>query len=355
MHKPMSYVVWAALMISAGCGGSGPPPPLPPSGNCPTCCPDWGCGTNGAWLGQGVVFHDLDASGLKFNSAGLKIRTFHDATGHTLAVEVDHDRLRGVRNDGTALEESALIGSTFELIDRQEQVYDLTITNYGTTTYWVDGDREVPVYGFEFADSDTPEKRSPLCRPPSDGGTAWQPISGMAVIFRGDRYDAVKKTVVETGGGDTWFNIACAGTTVAKMHLLRHSWASNEDGAHPTTVPQRQAVLKMLVADYCGDGRPFTVDGHVLSYTYDQSWELPVDWSAVQSIDALWGPAHALCLNQPRLHDQFSTIRSAIVSHCASIGYTIKGCKAGLMGELKAAAPGDHPWAGYAVSANPGP
>ena len=128
----------------------------------------------------------------------------------------------------------------------------------------------------------------------AEGGTRWESIKGMAVIFRGDRYDEKAKTVNETGGTDTWFNIACAGTTVAKMHLLRHTWAGNRDGRRPTSENQRQAVLKMLVADYCGNGKPFTVDGHPLVYAYNKAWEPSVDFTTAASLDAVWNASHAV-------------------------------------------------------------
>src|SRR5262245_7323779 len=65
------------------CVPTRPPPGDDPQGylihNCPTCCPAWGCGTNGAWLGGNLAFHELDASGKQFNSAGLRVAGFFDA------------------------------------------------------------------------------------------------------------------------------------------------------------------------------------------------------------------------------------------------------------------------------------
>jgi hypothetical protein len=41
---------------------------------------------------------------------------------------------------------------------------------------------------------------------------------------------------------------------------LRHTWASTSPGKE-TRVSQRQAVLRMLTADFCGDGTSFTENG----------------------------------------------------------------------------------------------
>ena len=130
-----------------------------------------------------------------------------------------------------------------------------------------------------------------------------------------DRYDARTKTVRETGGDDTWFNIACAGTAIAKLHLLRHTWAADRDGAHPTTVDQRQALLKLLAADYCGTGKAFTVEGQPLAYSFDQRWARAVDWNGAASVDAVWDANHAVCLRTPRLADRFPVRADAASSH----------------------------------------
>ena len=51
--------VVAVAVVLAAWGG----PPNPNlaflNGLCPSCCPDWGCGTNGAWLGQDPRVREL--------------------------------------------------------------------------------------------------------------------------------------------------------------------------------------------------------------------------------------------------------------------------------------------------------
>src|SRR5262249_31439197 len=108
----------------------------------------------------------------------------------------------------------------------------------------------------------------------------WAPVEHSAIAFAGDRYDPVQKIVTDTVRGTQWFNLACAGTATAKVHLVRHTnagawspstWHPGVDitspGAPYHTAPQlRQAMLKMFAADYCGSGFPFTVDGQPLLY-----------------------------------------------------------------------------------------
>lgn len=390
----LGIAILVVLRVVAACGptsvGPSPPsddscesaPPLsfslptvpPPAeddhaywlGNCPTCCPEWGCGTNGAWLGGNLVFHEIDASGTQENSANLLFAGFFDRDSNPLQLEVDHDVLLGtcLPNNpkcqvGQVLMGKDLVGSQIKLFHilsptvREE--WTLKIQRYCTTTSWVKpAGVKVPAYQFTF-DGPGVAPRTALCRPPADRGDQWKALAGMALIFRGDRYIAASKTVTETGGNDSWFNIACAGTTISKMHLLRHTWAGNSDGQHTTTLPQRQAVLDMLAGAYCGDGMSFTVDGHPLLYSYKQSWppylpygdaSTPLFWSKVRSIDAAWDENGAQCLGVPRLDDTYSDIKSAIDARCPK-----DPCTPDLLDKLHGPAPGS-PWQGYAISAN---
>jgi hypothetical protein len=118
-----------------------------------------------------------------------------------------------------------------------------------------------------------------------------------ALIFAGDRYDAVHKTVKIDPPSSCWFNIACAGSAMAKMHLLRHTTAGS-DADHATTQPQRQTMLKMITDDICGTGQSFTVDGE--NVYYEDMWLWHPFAAVPGSIEAMWGDQGALCLDEPR-------------------------------------------------------
>jgi hypothetical protein len=182
----------------------------------------------------------------------------------------------------------------------------------------------------------------------------------MALIFTGDRYDADHETVKLPNQPDDqdalWFNIACAGTAIAKMHLLRHTVAGSAP-ASPPSITQRQAVLKMLAADYCGTGMPlFTRNGHPLQYSfYQPSWvsappALPQPTlSNALSLDAIWNQDGAVCINTARLEDESPDIRVVVDHVCeASRHMVLKQCPP--------SARYDSAWSwnplGYAISAN---
>jgi hypothetical protein len=84
---------------------------------------------------------------------------------------------------------------------------------------------------------------------------------------------------------------------------MRHTRAGsyNEVGVitYDTTVKQRQTLLKMLTADYCGTGHSFTHDGVSLIYNANQSWWHD-DTRTPAAQEALWDASGALCVDDPR-------------------------------------------------------
>jgi hypothetical protein len=272
-------------------------------------CETWGCPNNAASMGKGLPFHDVDGSGRFENDAGLRYVSF-TLNLKPLRLYVEGDELMATDGytvySGTALRDGLL---TFQ---RGEQPYYVRIVNVDTTAFWVDPE-PVWTYRFEYLAQPTDADGTPVCPefPDSDDGE-W---SGMAhqtaLVFTGDRYDAAGKTVYVEGTGQ-WFNVACARTALAKMHLLRHTEAGS-DADHRTTREERQAMLKMLTADLCGTGYPFTQDGERVFYMDAKGWHsFGIGFAAEHSrspggrareyrtIESIWTHEGAICLNEPR-------------------------------------------------------
>jgi hypothetical protein len=137
---------------------------------------------------------------------------------------------------------------------------------------------------------------------------SWKGVEKEAITFEGDHYDAQHKRVTRTRFEDGWFNFACAGTAVAKMHMLRHTRAGSITPSGPpkrTSLLQRTAMLKAITADYCGDGTAWTADGTPLQWTDSNLWfpDPRLDLTSAEElglIEAVWGPDGAMCLNNPR-------------------------------------------------------
>ena len=276
-------------------------------------CDDWGCGKNSPVVG-GLSFHEVHPGGLP-NSAGLTVGDFRTASGIPLTLQADGHRLRGVTAFGKRLEGNLLIGATLDLFHNGAGFARLTIQSAGTTPFWVGDPGPVPVYTFIYQQPDGHTDN--LCPGVGLSSNEAAKFGGAhtAILFSGDRYDPVTKTLPATGAaaGD-WINIACAGTSTAKMHLMRHTQAGS-DASHTTTPAQRTAMLKMFTADYCGTGKTFTVSGQPLAILDNRGWFAPPP-TGVESIEAIWTERGAACLDVARRTDDDPFINDKIAQAC---------------------------------------
>jgi hypothetical protein len=117
------------------------------------------------------------------------------------------------------------------------------------------------------------------------------------VVFEGDRFDSHTRTV-KPAADDHWFNISCAGATLAKLRLTHNT--VHTLGKLPSW-EERQATLKMFSADYCGTGEAFTVPGQSLAWQGGAMTGY-YDGATIASFEARWGPDGAICLSDPRMN-----------------------------------------------------
>jgi hypothetical protein len=363
----LSSTGWAAaIAVVIGCGAPASPQVTQASamviaGD----CEPWGCGLNGAWLGENIPFRELDLgtrgdiASRRPNQAGLQIQSFRKA-GRELTIDVQGDELIG-RDGARMLKRADLEGAVLTLLRNGREQFLLRIVKVTTEPYWTDPCTQesadchlVPRYTIFFKRAgDLDDREADICSPavewdmtdgpdyaPARGGQpGGQPpsvlrppvrtfgtrpqIRGQAIVFRGDQY-VEPGFQVHVDHTSTWFNIACRGTAVAKLHLLRHTSASRRDSDRITTREQRQSVLRMLTGDYCGIGYPFTRNGQPLSYTFDQDWRSgeprpPGDsgsgtaFTGLEnvSLDALWDEHGAVCIGTPRLAEHEPVLQLA--------------------------------------------
>ena len=187
----------------------------------------------------------------------------------------------------------SLVDLVFDLRDVSDRRYTLRIAAADTTPFWANPQGSVRTYVLTYAPASSSDRR-PLC------------TTGVneAILFAGDRYDALAKTVVATSPeASGWINIACAGTALAKLYLTRHTEASQ---IVVTTRGERQSMLKMFTADVCGDGTSFTVHGQPLLWADAKG--ITKFASAPASIEAIWKDTGAVCLDTFRLPELASSI-----------------------------------------------
>lgn len=316
-------------------------------------CESFGCGGN-AQIAD-YTFHELHTGGSGTtlpNEQGFVLESFKSGEGaaHRLPVEtpmsleVQGDMLFGLVTGQPAVGGQELVGATLNLLAGPE-LMTIRIQTVSDAEFWVSaagGPARAPTYQLThvigqpnrpWLDSPLfPSLETPICDPwpwpgPVLNLTAGWPgaaqtsdsLAGMAILFAGDRYDRPSVTV-EVPGGQGWFNIGCVGTALAKLHLLRHTSAGSGSGTGPSW-EQRQAMLKLLTADYCGDGRPSAVNGTPLFFQDQDGRFDPTPWlgDRVAEFEAIWTPAGALCLEDPRRPDPARTpadVRAEIVRAC---------------------------------------
>jgi hypothetical protein len=259
-------------------------------------CPEPDCLLNAASVGDGLYFHELDQFG-GVNSAGVRIDSFHLATGTPVAPRVIGAELYGMDAGGALYGGSRLLNAYFILAHGVDH-YRVRISSIDQLSYWVGNPGDLRGYTFVYQKLVVAEqKEQPMCTT-HDVEAGVPQVS--AVVFIGDRYDAPRKLVMPSTGG--WFNVACMGSASAKMHLLRHT-AAGSDATHMTNMSQRTAMLKMLTDDICGTGHSFTQDGEYVFYADQRSWHpLPTDpvLYPIASYESIWSDRGAICLNEPR-------------------------------------------------------
>jgi hypothetical protein len=290
-------------------------------------CGEWGCGESVAVL-DGLAFHELHEAGAP-NAAGIRLLGLTQR-GRAYTVDVVDNRLLAralaTSRDGD-LSGAQLEGAELSL-STPAGIYDIHIRAVSQVPYWVGDATPNEIYHLEYTDPIGSEAR-PLCSNPPDATAEWPEPTG-ALIFTGDRYDAVAKRVIAGAPADpgAWFNIACAGSALAKLHLTRHTPAGSS-GEFTSTTAQRQAVLKMFTADMCGTGHAFTEAGTPLRWgNATGTTRLRGDEA---SLEALWSEDGALCLDEHRLDaddpdPDAAEIRPEVVRACEAVGKPLPPC-----------------------------
>ena len=303
--------------------------------NCPT------CGLNGTWLGSGVPFRTLHVSPYRHNDINLSVIDFRGPHDEPLKLRVDRDRLHAASNDLVEAGSVLYLGapeSPGGLPTKRAYAIQIIGVDTKSQDFWIDcpscSNQKVPLYQFT-AKSLSDDCDLEVCKPGLDDGQL-NSVQGTAVIFRGDFYDNSYTVSGKPPSDydDDVFNIACLGTAISKLHLFRHTAASQATASDPAppSVDKRQTILRLLTADYCGAGQPFTHDGVPINIGIDSALG-PTSGSGfllgtggVSSIDAFWNSEGATCLGTPRLQSTDPSTRNRVVDLCQSLGHPLPDC-----------------------------
>jgi hypothetical protein len=281
-------------------------------------CDVFMCGTNSPQIAE-FGFWDLNLPpalgtlGAR-NNIGLQLYGF--VQGGTLyQPKVYAGKLTATR-DAVTLSGSALINGSLILV-HDNRLFQIKVLEVGSVDSWAQ-----PVRGphvtletykldwFELVNGSWGDGRNVCKNPPTrengDALTMTGQFAFHTLLFEGDRIEGAKK--LDTGIDNTWFNLGCAGHALAKMALTGHTEAARDAGTFATTLSERQTMLKMLVADYCGDGTPFTVAGQPLNWRDDHGTMKLVAAPAQLVLESRWTDGGAACLDKPRVDAHWTSL-----------------------------------------------
>lgn len=280
-------------------------------------CPEFMCGTNSPVIAN-FGFWELNLPKTigvagEPNNVGFQVVAFIQKN-NWLMPKIEEGRLTA-SNEQVTLSGKRLIGGYFYIV-REKRHFKLRVADVGSVASWAQPSPSgSPVVmlesykldytefaGFGGGGGDQDRKFQQVCsNPPSDKDGDLLNMHGDLVfhtlLFEGDRIKAKEK--LDTDVDKQWFNLGCAGSALAKLALTGHTEGSRAAGTFNTTLDERQAMLKLLTADYCGDGTPFTVAGQPLSWSDDYGTMKLT--SSPLALESRWNEKGAACLDKPRI------------------------------------------------------
>ncbi|MDC0722090.1 ADYC domain-containing protein [Nannocystis bainbridge] len=292
-QKTYHWIFAAVTAMTAGCDGEsveevggGDEVALRPHA-----CPVWRCGFNSADV-NGRAIRELNLDGVA-NSEGLRITGFLAPLGllGNYRLEVENDALVARNPGGQTLKGAQLIGATI-LVQASGLLslpVPITVLGYQEVDSWAAGAPKVPTYALLYPDLGALLGVRNVC-----SGDLLDTLASAATVLGGETYDLAAKTV--TPNRNRWLTIACAGSAAAKMRLLGYGPQSSA-----TTPAQRQATLKMVTADYCGEGVSYTQNGTEVHWANAGGTVAPGSTAELGDVEAVWNEDGALCLGSPRV------------------------------------------------------
>ncbi len=207
-----------------------------------------------------------------------------DAPSAAPRIEVTDARIRVIKPDGSILRGADLVGLILHLRNGQGDPIDIRIDS--VTLPAGKPDAGVELYGLSHWGAGS-TGWIPLCKPGADGRALGFPLPGAT------------PTDEETPVSGGEFSITCTAGARGKCVMLGYRpWAVAEDGQ--SLRPYFAACIRMMRADYCGDGRPHTRPGVQVDM-----WDRAGVQTAQTSLpfEAAWGAEGAVCMKRPRVAD----------------------------------------------------
>lgn len=328
----LSGAVTAAFLVTAACRGD-----LPFAGSQIATSGQCLIGPNGLQLNglqlNGLSYNGLNYNGLNVNGAlpngsslqGTQLQGTQlncpDEHGPILGFELSQINVDGVSLSNVGLNGTELSGT--DANGHQLGAVDFTgahlvglLSDGITIKVRIDAvelnpiDEEIFLYAVSGFSSQN-GRWQPLC----GNDTAGQPIKATALAGRWN-YEPGVPGVGSHIADHSLFTFACEHSALEKcVNWGYKPWKSD------ALASLHQACIRMVRADYCGDGTAYTVNGTPIDF-YDylriQVDDAPLDWM----IDAEWTPDGASCIANVRHPDQVPSCYSSLYdAQCGDVSH----------------------------------
>ena len=201
------------------------------------------------------------------------------------SLEVAGTQFRIRLTDGSLLLQERLVGARLAFTDGAGRQIRFRIESIAQDPR----DEEILLYRIVVADPAS-GGWSEFCAPDADGQRLAFPLAGS--------WDETGRQGPAAPGA---FTMACTSGAIGKCVRFGYKpWKTAPDGG--SLEPYHRACVRMVRADYCGDGAPHTRDGTAIDVFDRQGIQTP-DRAPDMRFEAGWGPGGATCLARPRLPD----------------------------------------------------
>jgi hypothetical protein len=227
---------------------------------------------------NGMSFNGISFNGISFNGISFNGTSFNGAslTGVGVnGVSATGAAIKAGATSGPPLSGSTLVGSTWTGTTSTGTTVKLRLDSAAAGA---SPNADLWFYGVSYQ---TSTGWSPLCGIDSVTGKPIQAVS-VAGVWTATASDATHYST-----SSTQFSLSCRGVTIGKCVELGYK-------TYKGYTNQLQSCVRLLRADYCGTGKPHTVDGTQVNLYDNVGVQLDTQsWLA----EAEWTPNGARCVN----------------------------------------------------------
>lgn len=256
-------------------------------------CPK--CQLNAAQV-SGHPISYLDLTGAP-NEQGIAIGVVEDPEGGTYDFGVHEEELAAFHDGVLVASGEKMIGWRITL-DVAGKTRSITVKGREMLASWATNGAPISLYALEDEDETN------VC-------PAFKTGVPSLTIIHGETYDA-EHAVIDHQGPE-WITLACADEAVFKVKRFGYGPHGNQGpGGKPASSEQRTAALKMVIADYCGEGHSFTAPQTQVMWR-NATWTVSTpDKGQLVMPEAVWTAKGAVCIGRPRY-----ALLAEIAKHCS--------------------------------------